>query len=290
MTVPDEPELRIIKFPDVLGEDWRADRARHEAESRRRYRDHLVTALQSIDLTGTELGGLANAILDALFVVELDDSDGECRCSCHPRLPSSDVHDYGFDCGCRHTAEENRRHLEQLRAELDAYWNSPEGQAIRESQAREDAELDGWLDSETGVTITSHGGFAPEQWRGTVDGHTFYFRERHDHWRIELDLRPSGRFYGTWTGGDIDDDAHYEDREVDEGDMIAEGTTTIARYGTSPIERARFIVSTIKDHLRQIDCDVHRHELDDLELLCGRQLNWCPACGKPLHGGQPMPW
>ncbi len=30
--------------------------------------------------------------------------------------------------------------------------------------------------------------FAPEQREGTVDGHSFYFRERHGTWRIELDL------------------------------------------------------------------------------------------------------
>ena len=288
--MPDEPEPRIIKFPDLLGEERRAERAEQEATSHRRYRDHLVTALQGIDLAHAELGTLADAILDVLFVVARVDSDGECACSCHPKLPTSDLHDYGFDCSCRHTAEENRDRWEQSLAEIDAYWESPEGQAARESRIREDAELEAWLNSETGVTITSHGGYAPEQWWGTVDSHTFYFRERHDHWRIELDLRPSGRFYRTWTGGDLDDDRNFEDREIEEGDVIAEGTTAIAGYGTTPVERACFIVGTIRDYLRQVGCDVHRHELDDLELLCGRPLNWCPACGLPLHGGQPALW
>lgn len=288
--MPDEPELRIIKFPDHLGDEWRAERARQEAESRRRYRDHLVSGLRGIDLAHSELGALADAILDALFVVERVDNDDECACSCHPKLPSSDLHDYGFDCSCRHTAEENRERFEQWRAEIDAYWDSPEGQANQQARAGEEAELEAWLTAETGVTVTSHGGYAPEQWWGTVDGHTFYFRERHDQWRIELDLRPSGRFYRAWTSGDLDDDASYADREIEEGDVIAEGTTAIARYGTTPVERARFIARTVREHLQQADCDVHRHELDDLELLCGRPLNWCPACGVPLHGGQPAPW
>lgn len=39
----------------------------------------------------------------------------------------------------------------------------------------------------------------PEEWHGEVDGHSFYFRERHDEWRIVLDLRPSGRFSGQST-------------------------------------------------------------------------------------------
>lgn len=30
--------------------------------------------------------------------------------------------------------------------------------------------------------------------RGLVDGHAFYFRERHGFWQIELDLQPSGHF------------------------------------------------------------------------------------------------
>ena len=43
---------------------------------------------------------------------------------------------------------------------------------------------------------------APEQWRGEVDGHTFYFRERNDEWRIELDLQPSCRIIRALVGTD----------------------------------------------------------------------------------------
>jgi hypothetical protein len=123
---------------------------------------------------------------------------------------------------------------------------------------------------------------APEQWRGTVEGHSFYFRERHGDWRIELDLRPSGRFYRAWIGGDLDDDANFELRETDEGDVIAEGTTGVAGYGETPVERAAFIVEQIRVHLQQQRCDVHTAEREDLELLFGRALRWCPACGLRL--------
>lgn len=75
------------------------------------------------------------------------------------------------------------------------------------------------------MTVTEFGGFAPEPWRGSVDGHTFYFRERHDQWRIELDLRPTGRFHKVFKGGDFDDDSSFELAESLEGDVIAEGTT-----------------------------------------------------------------
>lgn len=123
----------------------------------------------------------------------------------------------------------------------------------------------------------------PEQWRGAVDGHTFYFRERHDHWRIELDLRPTGHFHRVWTGGSLDDEASYELREAEEGDVIAEGVTDAPGYGETPVERAQMIVTTIRDHLRRQTCEVHTsNERVDLELLTGRTLRWCPECGARL--------
>jgi hypothetical protein len=41
------------------------------------------------------------------------DSGERCGCSCHPRLPDSDLHDYGFDCVCTRTPEERRRVFQQ---------------------------------------------------------------------------------------------------------------------------------------------------------------------------------
>ncbi len=128
-----------------------------------------------------------------------------------------------------------------------------------------------------GSPSPSHGGLAPEQWRGTVDGHSFYFRERHDHWRIELDLAPSGRFVEVWTGNDDANARKF--KEIDEGEVIAEGTTAVAGYGETPLERARFIVDQIRTNLRRRRCTVHNTEHDALELLLGRPLEWCPVCG-----------
>jgi hypothetical protein len=289
--VPDEPELHVIKLPDLLGDESRAKRARQADESRSRYREHLADVLGGLDLASSDIGAVAEAVLDALFVVEPVDGGGVCGCSCHPRLPDSDQHDHGFDCTCRHTAEENRARWDELFAEMDAFWQTAEGAAQRAREAQEQGELDAWLAANPGVTVATRGGFAPEQWRGEVDGHSFFFRERHDLWRIELDLRPSGRFYRVWDGtGDLGDDASFKERESEEGDVIAEGTTAIYAYGTTPVERAQFIVGTIRDHLRRVDCTVHNDDLDDLESACGRPLNWCPACGAPLHGGRPWSW
>ncbi len=55
--------------------------------------------------------------------------------------------------------------------------------------------------------------------------------------------------------------------------------TGVDGYGSSLVERARFIVETIRAHVRRLDCQVHTAERDDLELLLGRSLEWCPACG-----------
>lgn len=87
-----------------------------------------------------------------------------------------------------------------------------------------------------GVVVHRGGGMAPEQWWGDVDGHSFYFRERHDEWRIGLDLRPSGRSVSTWVGGELDDENGFEPRESEEGDVIAEGTTSVDGYGSTPVD------------------------------------------------------
>ena len=117
---------------------------------------------------------------------------------------------------------------------------------------------------------------------GIVDGHTFYFRERHDEWRIELDLRPSGRFAHAL--GDIraDGQVTYEERELSEGEVIAQGTTDVDGYGTTPVERAKFIVDTIRVHLARKACNLHAQDLSSIEALLGCEVRWCPACGTRL--------
>jgi hypothetical protein len=135
----------------------------------------------------------SEAVLARLFVVTPREGGGTCVCSCHPRLPDSDLHDYGFACDCQLTAEERRRLMDQWWATLDAYANSPAGAAERAHRLTEENDLAGWLAGQPDVVISSYGGYAPEQWTGSVAGHRFSFRERHDCWRIELDLRPTGR-------------------------------------------------------------------------------------------------
>jgi hypothetical protein len=100
--------------------------------------------------------------------------------------------------------------------------------------------------------------------------------------RIELDLRPSGCFARAFVGTDRDDKPVYEERELDEGDVIAHGTTDVEGYGTTPVERAKFIVDTIRLHLAREACKLHAEDLSSIEALLGREVRWCPSCGTRL--------
>ncbi len=276
----EEPELHIVEVP--ADDDYQVERKRQRAESRRRYRDRLADLLTTLDVASANDAERADTILDHLFLSRRREGDGECPCSCHPRLPASDFHDYGFSCSCQLTAEQREARRAQWIARMDAYWGGPEGRAQRAAHAAEEDELIAWLAGNPDVVVTSYGGVAPEQWRGSVGGHSFYFRERHGQWRIELDLRPSGHFSRVWVGGALDDEGSFESREHEEGDIIAEGVIDDPGYGERPAERVEFVADIIRTHLNRQGCTVHTEERDDLELLFGRPLDWCPACGLRL--------
>jgi hypothetical protein len=279
--VDEEPELYILNFSDTEAAAEHRRRVEHaRAVARRRYRDYLAAAL---DVHGcNDPSALADVALDALMVWDQVDDGQRCPCSCHPRLPESDFHDYGFGCNCGRTAEERRRAWQEWQSEREAFWQSPEGQQIVAAERDEEVELQAWLATQPGVEVYSHGGLAPEQWRGQVDGHTFYFRERHDEWRIELDLRPSGRFANAFVGVDSAGELRCEERELDEGDVVAEGTIYVDGYGSTPVERAHFIVDTIRVHVAQQACTLHTEDLSSISALLGRDIRWCPACGTRL--------
>ena len=279
----DEPELYIFRPPDPV-EEWRLERERVRRESRRVQLERLVSVLAVADACGDDPQARAEAVVDGFFVVRGVENDEPCGCSCHPRLPDSDLHDYGAACNCQRTAAERRASWEKWQAETDAYWASPEGLEITARRAAQEAELDAWLSADSGVQITSHGGMFPEQWEGSVDGHSFYFREKRDEWRIELDLRPNGHVVEVWQP-DADEDAPPKYRELETGDVIAEGVTSVAGYGESPAQRARFIVDTIRTHLRRQACTVHTLGRGEYERLLGRPMEWCFECG--ARSGEP---
>lgn len=273
-TVDQEPELSV----SMADHRERLERARREA--RRRYRDRLAAVFTRHGVADPD--ELADLALDALIVWRYVDTGERCRCACHPRLPDTDLHDYGFDCVCAHTPEERRRAFQRWLDDIKAFWQSPDGQQIKAAEHAGEAELQAWLANQHGVVVHSHDGPCPEQWNGEVDGHSFYFRERHAEWRIEVDVRPSGRSVRTVAGTDNDGATRYEEREVDEGDVIAYGTTDIEGYGATPLERARFITDTIRIHLARQACTLHRNDLSAIRAILGAPVRWCPACGTRL--------
>jgi hypothetical protein len=74
----------------------------------------------------------------------------------------------------------------------------------------------------------------------------------------------------------------YEERELNQGDVIACGTTDIEGYGTTPVERAQFIIDTIRIHLTRQACTHHHDDLTSIQAALGKPTRWCPACGTRL--------
>ena len=256
----------------------RSERARVQARSR--YRDHLTEVLSVRGVE--ETAAVADVVLDVLTEWRYVDSGERCACSCHPHLPDSDRHDYGFDCVCTHTREQRRESFRHTLNEIRELWQSPDNEQTRAANEAAEAELQDWLNQHPGVVVHSHGGWAPEQWRGEVDGHSFYFRERHDGWHIEIDLRPTGQFLDAVDGFNHDGTIRYRQREFERGDVIATGTTDAEDYGTTLVQRAQFIVTTVRDHLKRKGCTHHLDNRDAITAALGTSIDWCPTCGTRL--------
>lgn len=210
-------------------------------------------------------------ILTELFVHR--DTEGRtCRCSCHPSLGSPAQHgDIG--CPCTRTPAEDAASLDQMFAELDAErarWEATdEGRASLAKEAAERAELESWIEADDGIEVSEWGGWFPEQWRGTVDGHSFSFREKRGHWSIEIDLAETGE---TYLRAVFDEDAADGDdlfttvpQPVVRGQVIAEGWES--DLGVTPLHHGRFIANTIRAHLRREGC-AHPGA-----------RRYCPECG-----------
>ncbi len=169
------------------------ERARREPEreaERRRLADRYARYL----LASAEVGeATARRVITALFDPG-DAAGNECPCSCHPRLSAE--HGDGFDCRCRW--DEDRRAAEA--ADWQAWWDSPQAAELSAAHQREEDAIAAWLASQPGVDARRISSYAPEQWEGTVDGRTFYFRERGGSWRIELDMVPSGKYASACSG------------------------------------------------------------------------------------------
>lgn len=260
--------------------EHRERRERARVRARVRYLAYLSAVLGERGVANP--ADLAEALLAALTEWPDIDTGELCRCSCHPQLPSSDLHDFGFACNCSRTREQRRESFRQLIAGNHTYWQSPEGLQVRAADQIAQQELQAWLAQQQGVVIISHGGWEPEQWRGTVDGHSFCFRERGGVWDLEIDLRPTGEFMRIVDGHDEDGTTRYGELELERGEVIASGTVYIIGNKTNLVERAKFIVVTIRDHLVRADCTHQRDKLDAISEIIGTAARWCAVCGARL--------
>ncbi|UXA15855.1 hypothetical protein KXD97_32455 (plasmid) [Mycobacterium sp. SMC-8] len=253
----------------------RSERAR--AQARARYVAYLAEMLHARGIPNSV--DVADAVLAALTEWPDIETGEPCRCSCHPQLPSSELHDLGFDCNCNRTQDQRRDSMRKLLNDIDEYWRSTEGLRARASDETAEDELQAWLSQHQGVVVESHGGWAPEQWRGTVDGHRFYFRERGGDWDVEIDLRPTGESMRIIDGQNDEGTTRYRQQSIERGQIIASGTTYTGGYGATPVERAGFIVTTIRDHLRKQTYAHHPDKLDAISTVLGSSVDWCPTCG-----------
>lgn len=235
------------------------DGARREAE-RSRIRQRYVRRL--VDAADVDEAA-AERVVAALFDHAYPDGQ-ECACGCHPRLAAS--HGDGFDCPC--TWDEAPR--AESRRSVREFLHTPAAQELRDQHEREEAAVATWVTGDPGVEARRTSWYAPEQWEGAVDGHSFYFRERHGMWRIELDLEPSGRFAERLTDVSDDGELFTEPVELQEGEVISEGVES--QLGDGPVEHLDFVVRTIRDHLGACRCD---HV---------GALFFCPRCGRRMEG------
>lgn len=245
--------------------------------ARARYLAYLTEALD--ERGSADPAGMAEALLTALTEWPDIETGELCPCSCHPQLPSSGLHDFGFGCNCTRTRGQRRESFRQLLNGIDEYSQSAASPQIRAADEAAEQDLHTWLAQHPGVVVHSHGGWAPEQWRGEVDGHSFYFRERGGDWDLEIDLRPTGQTMRVVDGQNDDGTTRYRQLDLERGDIIASGTLYTDGYGTDPAERAYFIVNIIRDHLRRKVCAHHSGKLAEISDILGSRIGWCPTCG-----------
>jgi hypothetical protein len=85
-------------------------------------------------------------------------------------------------------------------------------------------------------------------------------------------------------GQNDDGTTRYRQHALERGDVIASGTIYADGYGATPAERAQFIVTTIRDHLRRKACAHHLDNLGAISTVLGAGVDWCPTCGVRLAG------
>ena len=188
----------------------------------------------------------------------------DCPCSCHPSPASPDLHEGGARCPCQLT-----------RAELDELWDrllepddATEALSAEEDRAR--AEL-ARVAAELGVDAAVECWAFPFVVAGTCDGRSFYLRERHGHWRVEVAADPGcADLWGTRGAVGIEVAAGQETDLCD-----ADGRP-------SPAVALRVAVSSMRLSTLRDRCS---HELPS-----GDSHRFCRRCGTPFDESEQWRW
>lgn len=229
-------DIYLVEFG---GEDS-PDGAERDAEHRRIRARWTRRLAEKLGLSETVAAEVMSVVFD-----HLDCSGQPCPCGCHPRLDG--LHDGGWDCRC--TWDEARRERE-ARSWAEAL-NDPVYDEPRRQHAAEQAAITAWLGTQVDVSARRMTSFAPEQWEGGIDGHSFYFRERGGQWRLEIDLEPTGEFANRLV--DVQDgEAVTEPVPIKRGEVIADGLDSA--LGSTPVEHLAHIVREVRRHLGREQC------------------------------------
>ena len=108
------------------------------------------------------------------------DAAADCSCGCHPRPADQGLHDGGTQCPCQHTAEDRQRLWAEFSAATESFREHASD--VHAAQLADLAETAAAL----GVDADVKSWGAPFALTGVCDGHSFYLRERHDLYRVEV--------------------------------------------------------------------------------------------------------
>ena len=192
------------------------------------------------------------------------DKAADCRCSCHPSPASRSLHEGGAQCPCQLTEAERADFWDHLfeSTDEDAEASKEEDEA-RAALAEAATELD--------VAAEVRCWAFPFVLAGACDGRSFYLRERHGHWRIEVAADPDcADLWGT--SGAL-------------GIEIAAGKATDlcdANGGTSPVVALRLAVRAVRLSVLRDSCS-HDQPSDESHIFCRR-------CGIPLDEAESWKW
>lgn len=223
----DNPPTVPSAKPDGFWEQFRAEqdeRWRREAPARR-----------AVLLCGPPLADVEAAV--------------ECKCSCHPRPGQSELHAAGAECGCQLTPEQRTVRSAEASEALRRLLNERVADEPAEDSYRARVLA---AAADEGAVVTTFMSAAPFVVAGTVDGYSFYLRERHDMWRLVVAGAddPGADVWNTRPPGAL---------------VIDEGTTD--SWDFDSVEHVRRAVRTVRDFVARRTCP-----------HAGARA-WCPDCG-----------